>query len=282
MPVLNVRRQGLALAMISLATSCVAQETYVEVPLSGRYPDLAPFSIMRSEVTIGEYEACVADGACDAWMAPGPGAMSAAPSQYDEARLGSAETRYDPPGEGGSATAEFEEGLASGMRASLPITFVSADQARQFCTWQGGRLPDRLERQDMIAAFADGQEGRYRDLMLAGDEAALCEDLNLPHHDARVLIEQFGSRAPMARVEDKVVRLCRTGPSLAIASAERPVNLLGSVHEWTLRQADGRLVFAAGGSWLNGAFVFEGGFDTRVDDTAQRAIDVGFRCVKPY
>lgn len=276
------RRHFLALAMTCLASACIAEDDYIDVPLSGTTPEIAPFEVLRHEVTIGQYEACVAAGACDVWTAPTPPQMTAAPSQYSPLRLGGATVTYEAPDQGGSEVSGYAQHLSSGARDALPITFVSVAQALQYCIWQGGRLPDRLERGEMIRAFAASAAEDYRDRMRDGDQERLCRDVNLPHHDARVLIEQMGSAAPQDRIADKTVKLCQTGPSIGSAetATDIPTHLIGSVHEWTLRQPGGQSAFAAGGSWLNGEFVFEGGFDSQIDDTARRAVDVGFRCVR--
>lgn len=275
------KRLGLALVLICLTTGCYANDSFVDVPASGTNPEVAPFQVQRHEVTIAQYNACVADGGCPAWAAPAPDDMTAAPSQYDPARLGSTDVKYASPDLSGSATADYARLLSSDDRDAVPITFIPVSHAAQFCAWVGGHLPDRLERREMIRAFAAGDADRYRDQMLDGDQDGICQTANLPHHDARVLIEQLGSQAPQDRISDKVVRVCETGPSITATDTGLPTHLIGSVNEWTLRQADGPFAFAAGGSWMNGEFVFEGGFDSQITDTALRAIDVGFRCAKP-
>jgi formylglycine-generating enzyme len=68
---------------------------------------LSPYAIDRTEVTVGAYGRCVANGAC-----PPP----------------------EPPGD-----------KAPESRPELPVTFVEWEAAVAYCTWAGGRLPTEAE-----------------------------------------------------------------------------------------------------------------------------------------
>ena len=68
---------------------------------------VAGFWMARTEVTVAEYGRCVAAGRC------GP--------------------------------AGFEGGAARFQRPSLPVTFVTFDDAKHYCAFRGGRLPSEAE-----------------------------------------------------------------------------------------------------------------------------------------
>jgi formylglycine-generating enzyme required for sulfatase activity len=87
------------------------------------------FCMGQDEVTVGEYTACVAAGACE-------------PAQRDggvrPAQLASASRK--------SAAAEPPQcNFGQAGRDLYPINCVSFQQAQQYCAWRGGRLPTESE-----------------------------------------------------------------------------------------------------------------------------------------
>lgn len=270
--------------------SCRADEAvnpFIDVPMDGAEPNESAFAIQHHEVTIGEYLACVEAGVCAAWIPPNfsgeASPLEPAPSQYNALRLGAGPTRYGTVEEDSveNAVQSLVEDFKSDLADRLPVTIISPTDAQTYCKWRGGALPNRLQRSHVVTTYAPDALEMYRDAMLSGEGRQNCSAFNLPFHDVRVLIEQFGSIVPEYLSSDKTVRMCRTGPSLANEVFSAPENLLGSVHEWTFRQAGADDVFASGGSWANGEFAFEGGLNGKLGEASRRAIDVGFRCVQP-
>lgn len=74
--------------------------------------------MLRTEVTVGQYKACAADGACSPPVPP----------------------RKDP-----LLFSDKCNWWPKGRADELPVDCVDVDQARSFCTWAGGRLPTRGE-----------------------------------------------------------------------------------------------------------------------------------------
>jgi sulfatase modifying factor 1 len=84
----------------------------------GHAVTLSRFCLDRTEVSVGQYRACVAAGGCSA-------------ATLDGVRLG-------------SVTGSCSAGLA-GDNDLLPINCVTWHQAKRFCEWAGGRLPTEAE-----------------------------------------------------------------------------------------------------------------------------------------
>ena len=96
---------------------------------------VASFSLLKSEVTMGQYRGCVAAGACSE------------PEKSGDCNWGKGTNRwYD----------------------SLPINCVDWNQARKFCAWAGGRLPSESEWE--YAARSGGKAWKYP----WGNEEATC------------------------------------------------------------------------------------------------------------
>jgi formylglycine-generating enzyme len=108
------------------------------VESSDEYPyhevTVPSFEMLRSEVTMGQYAACVADGACGE---PLP-------------------DTDDPP-----QMEDWEEYVTWGAegREEHPINCVNWYQAVEFCEWAGGRLPSEAEWE--YAARSLGQDRTY-------------------------------------------------------------------------------------------------------------------------
>jgi formylglycine-generating enzyme len=82
-------------------------ETTFAAEMPARRERVAGFWLSRAEVTVAEYERCVARGRCSG--------------------------------------AGFDEGSARFRRADLPVTMVTFDDAQRYCAFRGGRLPTEAE-----------------------------------------------------------------------------------------------------------------------------------------
>jgi len=102
--------------------------------------DVYPFDLLTSEVTVGQYRACVSLGVCDA------------PSGCDE----------------GEGTWTEELALSEG----LPVSCVTFEEAQTFASWAGGRLPTEAEWE--YASRSEGIEGLYP----WGERPPTCRDSN--------------------------------------------------------------------------------------------------------
>ena len=104
--------------------------------------ELDAFAIESHEVTVGEFEACVENGACDSIDILGrSGRPHACSADHRTTRVN---------------------------RDLLPVDCVKAEQAEQFCAWQGRRLPTEAEWEK---AARGTDERRYP----WGNEEPTCE-----------------------------------------------------------------------------------------------------------
>lgn len=105
--------------------------TLAPAAAEAREPTLPPFCLARHEVTVAEYEACVAASGCEP-----------AQREYDLRLAGLADGTHPSP-----ASPELAQQCNSGQagREHHPINCVSFQQAEQFCAWRGGRLPTQSE-----------------------------------------------------------------------------------------------------------------------------------------
>jgi formylglycine-generating enzyme required for sulfatase activity len=105
------------------------------------------FELMRGEVTVAQYRACVTAGACDA-----PGCTDA---------------QVSGGGENEVILCNYSQN-----RNDHPVNYVSWINARQFSTWVGARLPSESEWE--FAAKSRGQNITYP----WGDAEPNCERAN--------------------------------------------------------------------------------------------------------
>jgi formylglycine-generating enzyme required for sulfatase activity len=199
------------------------------------------FEMTESEVTVQQYGACVTAGAC---TAPDTGTNC----------------NWNDPG--------YED---------HPVNCVDWNQAKEFCTWAGGRLPSEAEWE--FAARSGGQDIEYP----WGDDAATC------------------SYAVMD--DDTHTDGCDTGRTWSVCSitagnsAQGLCDLAGNVWEWVEDDyhSDYTGAPADGSAWVEsprsshrvrrgGCFSFYA-FHLRAAERyyyapSDRLISLGFRCVK--
>ena len=190
---------------------------------------LAAFGVMVHEVTASEYDACVLNGRCG------------------EAGQGADCTWRKP------------------AKERMPITCVTQQDARDYCTWKGLALP--TEAQWEVAAR--GRTG--------GDFPWSGETIDC----GKAAVEQgCGSKGPLA-VGSKDGDVSHCGAR----------DMAGNVREWTSSQytayPGGKVdpntkgVVNRGASWVMSAKDANTLHTRGVDTATERRPDLGFRCVKP-
>ena len=201
-------------------------------------PD-TPYLLGKTEVTVGQYRACVEAGACTT------------------AKLKGTEWKEKP----WAAEAVCEWGLSE--REDHPINCVDWHQANQFCRWAGGRLPSMDEFLD------EATNGGLRSYPW-GDGRPSCDlavmDDRMQHVGERKKGCGRGSAWPVCSKPqgNSVHGLCDVG---------------GNVWEWTdtLELSDTPPRYNLGGSWGNGARMLENGFEL-INPTMFRIHVLGMRC----
>ncbi len=169
-------------------------------------------------VTVEQYKSCAEDGACEL-----PEALY---------RLAYPE----------------EENVAD----KLPMVYVSADQAADYCEWAGMRLPTADE---------------WKAAAKPADDAALTESsVNVVGTNRRAYIHS----------EDQQALTVPVTAFRSPSSAYGMVQMLGNVWEWALPEDDGANM-ALGGAW--NSYLSAVGPDTEMETFPGYAADnIGFRC----
>jgi formylglycine-generating enzyme required for sulfatase activity len=212
---------------------------------------VSDFSIDRVEVTVASYRACVRAGAC----APTPLALS--------------DSRFIAP--------EF------------PITSVTYDEASDYCSWRGARLPTEAEW-ERAARGTDGRVWPWGNVLKP----------NALNHGRFVGSDDVdgSDRTPLIRPDasDGAAFLAPVGAHPDGASPEGVLDMAGNVMEWT---ADyyrpespqslatvnphgpdvGAMRSVRGGSWRQPPFFARTSYrEAAAPET--RSTEIGFRCAR--
>jgi formylglycine-generating enzyme required for sulfatase activity/transposase-like protein len=240
----------------------------------------APLCMAKHEVTLGQYEKCRTEGACDsAQRAP----------ELPDAQMG--------PEMRKRAQSALGEQCNAGQagRDNHPVNCVTFSQAEKFCAWSGGRLPSAREwehaargKAQRTFPWGDGPPGAAQ-LNGCGSE---CQ----AWYDKSGLTSVFGGT--MYASDDGYAGTAPVGSFPAGASPDGILDLLGNVAEWTSErvpfdgaEGEGGAEASAGEATAGEAYVVVGGaFSSGGDalhapalrqyvNAASHAQSVGFRCV---
>jgi formylglycine-generating enzyme required for sulfatase activity len=228
--------------------ACIRDVVESEGPQRKVY--VSPFSIDRVEVSVGAWRTCVQAGACS----PAP--------------LAVADQRF--------------------LRANLPITSVTWNEASDYCAWRGARLPSEAEW-ERAARGTDGRVWPWGNLNKPNafnhGRFASADD---PGSDFVTLIRPDAS--------DGATWLSPVGAHPDGASPEGVLDMAGNVMEWTAdyyrpespqsfstvnpRGPDaGAMRSLRGGSWRQPAFFARTSYrEAAAPET--RSNEIGFRCVR--
>lgn len=220
------------------------------------------FSIDRHEVTVADYRACVAASACD---------MTA---------LVAGDERY--------------------LESALPMVNVTWQEASDYCSWQGKRLPSEAEWEKAARGTDQRRYPWGNQLRDDGANVGAVEDVALMRLRARTGSPSRRIRGPefMPDAEDGFVAAAPPGSLPWGESPYGAADMAGNVREWTvdyygaklddlpevapvrssplLRRTD-RVV--RGGSWQLPLFTARVYFRSFAAPEL-RATDLGFRCAR--
>jgi sulfatase modifying factor 1 len=250
------------------------------VPAGPGASQIAPLGrvcMAKHEVTVQEYEACQAAGACEpASQKPEPpaAALSSAVRKQGESAFAS-QCNSGQPG-----------------RERHPINCVSFTQAQRFCAWRGGRLPT-------LAEWELAARGREQRAFPWGNVQPGSAQLNACGTECQAWYARSGLaslfESVMYEADDGHVGTAPVGSFPAGSSPEGILDLLGNVAEWTSERVDsadpssgqasaGRVDAAPsyavmGGAFSSGASALGSSAPRLYSSPGTQAPDVGFRCV---
>lgn len=262
-------RSGISTAAAAPTRGCPAGTVLVPaarftpqgVPADGGTVRVAELCADRTEVTVAGYRECVRAGRCtgDAISAH---SVALAPS------LLAALSRLCA--------------LSSGAPDNAPINCVDAQQAADYCSFRGARLPTEAEWEYL----ASGGEGRDYPW---GQELPAPELLNGCGTECRTLPASLGIRGALYPTADTWPTLAPTGSVPLGAGPFGALDLAGNVAEWTADDAQtgsattGEMLrVVRGGSWADSAASAVRVTSRRVYRADTRLPQVGFRCVRPF
>jgi len=208
--------------------------------LAGEYPqstvELGAYAIDRLEVSVGAYEACVKEGACEA-------------VDYEGCEV------WTP------------RGLQASLRVprvlkeeGRPVVCVTRGEARAYCEWQGGMLPDD-DRWERAARGTDGGVYPWGDHWES--DSANWGERDVVGGPVAGALDGYAWTAPVGSYGDGV-------------SPDGIWEMAGNVAEW-VEGEDPLLGHVRGGSWIGDPSSLRS--TARVERrTSVRRTDVGFRC----
>ena len=228
-----------------------------EKPVHG--VQVSSFSLLKSEVTVGQYSACVKAGRCSATHADDGSCYVLVDGSWKQGNLPGAFRGKDQP-----------------------VVCVDWTQARAFCTWAGGRLPSESEWE--YAARSGGRAWKYP----WGNEEATCSQAVMGHAKACT------DSAPCGCGKNRTWPVCLKASG---NSAHGVCDLAGNVWEWvedcmhtsytgapssgeawTSNCSDSRRV-GRGGGWLGVAGYLRAASRGR-RTPGYRDYRLGFRCAR--
>ncbi len=167
---------------------------------------LAPYCIDRTEVTVGRYRACVAEGRCTVHTTINFPALPAAEQPFWSSFCNGARTDRD----------------------DHPINCVDWAQADSYCRARGGRLPTEAEWE----LAARGVEARR---FPWGDAAPTPDRVNACDPDCRTATQRPGRPPPAVALNasDGAATTAAVGSYPAGASFYGAQDMAGNVMEWT-------------------------------------------------
>ncbi len=215
--------------------------------------DVPRFRIDRTEVTVAQYQKCVAAGACsdDGLTMPFWNGREQ-PERRDYCNWGAEERR------------------------SHPINCLSWDQARAYCAWLGKRLP-REEEWEKAARGANGRKYPW------GDDGYA----KVASHVANVADETANWQFPAEWKTEGGFALgyddgyAGTAPADSFPAGASPygaLNMVGNVWEWVDGETETGKV-ARGGSWYDRPMLARASSRDSVDATDRLSI-LGMRCAR--
>jgi len=221
--------------------------------LDGAITLAAPFQIDRTEVTVAQWERCVAAGACSA-------------------EVGTVNVK------GAQAWSSLCNWPRRSERGDHPINCVSHDQAQTFCLWAQKRLPSEAEW--YFAAFVSAGERTY-----PWAEGALTSGtVNLCGTECVAMLRSSGlvkNKEPLdANYSDP---FADTGPVSALVGDSTPVGVIGlggNVAEWTATAHEDKRVRCRGGSWLTSKLSDASKSAVFALPPEERRANFGFRCAR--
>ncbi len=220
---------------------------------------VSSFQLLKSEVTVGQYGACVKAGACS----------------KTHADDGSCYVLVDGSWKPGKLPATFRG-------KSQPVVCVDWKQARAYCRWAGGRLPSESEWE--YAARSGGKARKYP----WGNAAATCSRAVMGH------AKKCTDSAPCGCGKNRTWPVCS---KRAGNSSQGVCDLAGNVWEWVedcwhgsyegapssskpwTSNCSGSLRVGRGGGWGNPAGYLRAALRSR-DAPGGRSDDLGFRCAR--
>lgn len=210
---------------------------WVDIPGAG-------YALAKTEITLGQYAACVADGGCTTYKLEGIEWKERAWSKHDKCLWGRREGMDD-----------------------RPMNCIDWHQANEVCSWLGGRLPTREEW--VREASNNGER-----LFPWGNDEPTCDRAVMDDWQTH---EGFADRKGCGTAD--VFPVCSKPAGNSVHGL---CDMAGNVNEWTttqeLQETPPR--YNMGGSFANSGASLRAKFEL-INPTGFRIDHLGARCLKP-
>jgi formylglycine-generating enzyme required for sulfatase activity len=203
-----------------------------EIP--GHAATVAPFWLGKTEVPMSAFALCVNAGICT------------------------------PP-------SETPDTCNAGRRGGHPANCLDWDQARQFCTWIGGRLPT-ADEWEFAAKSGESRIFPWGDAPLTGERANYCDA------NCAKATPEAASWADLSQ-DDHWPSTAPVGSYPKGASKWGLLDLAGNVWEWTASDYDQSNKEIRGGGWYDARSRLRASHRLATP-LATRAYNLGFRCLQ--